>query len=72
MLQQRVQRPVCFTAGPQRRNVLARAAAGGQGTGSGELGFKMMRRGVKEAANETVLSPRFYTTDFDETEQMFS
>ena len=31
-------------------------------------GFKEMRKGVKEAADETLLSPRFYTTDFDEME----
>jgi hypothetical protein len=46
----------------------ARAAAA-----AGEnLGFKTMRRGVKEAADETVLTPRFYTTDFDEMEELFS
>jgi magnesium-protoporphyrin IX monomethyl ester (oxidative) cyclase len=37
-----------------------------------DLGFKMMRKGVKEASNETLLSPRFYTTDFDAMEDMFS
>ena len=31
-----------------------------------------MRRGIKEAASESVLTPRFYTTDFDKMEQMFS
>ena len=67
-LHQGVHRPVCF-ASVQKRNVAAKAAASQD---SNELGFKMMRRGVKEAANETVLSPRFYTTDFDETEEMFS
>ena len=36
------------------------------------MGFKLMRRGVKEAADETLLSPRFYTTDFDEMEELFS
>jgi len=46
----------------------ARAAAA-----AGEnLGFKTMRRGIKEAADETVLTPRFYTTDFDEMEELFS
>merc|ERR1711970_1537869 len=34
-------------------------------------GFKLMRDGVKVAADETLLTPRFYTTDFDEMEQMF-
>lgn len=36
------------------------------------LGFKTMRDGVKVAGDETVLTPRFYTTDFDEMEQLFS
>lgn len=36
------------------------------------LGFKTMRSGIKEAADETVLTPRFYTTDFDEMEELFS
>ena len=36
------------------------------------LGFKMMRSGIKEAGDETVLTPRFYTTDFDEMEELFS
>lgn len=31
-----------------------------------------MRSGIKEAAEENLLTPRFYTTDFDEMEQMFS
>lgn len=39
------------------RVVRARAAAS-----ANDLGFKTMRDGVKVAAEETLLSPRFYTT----------
>jgi len=35
-------------------------------------GFKEMRKGIKEAADETLLTPRFYTTDFDEMERLFN
>jgi len=37
-----------------------------------DLGFKTMRNGVKVASDETLLTPRFYTTDFDEMERLFS
>ena len=40
------------------RVVLARAAASTEG----DLGFKTMRDGVKVAAEESLLTPRFYTT----------
>ncbi|WIA36964.1 hypothetical protein OEZ86_008201 [Tetradesmus obliquus] len=50
-----------------RRAVVVRAAAA-----SDDLGFKTMRNGVKEASAESLLTPRFYTTDFDEMEQLFS
>jgi len=36
------------------------------------MGFKTMRDGIKVAADESVLTPRFYTTDFDEMERLFS
>jgi magnesium-protoporphyrin IX monomethyl ester (oxidative) cyclase len=51
-----------------RRVIKARAAT----TDKSDLGFKMMRNGVKEADEESLLTPRFYTTDFDEMEQLFS
>lgn len=55
------------------RALPARASAQVASTSTNEdLGFKTMRRGIKEAANETVLTPRFYTTDFDEMEELFS
>ena len=56
------------SARPAARMV-ARAAAP---AANEELGFKTMRRGIKEAANESALTPRFYTTDFDKMEQMFN
>ncbi|EFN56109.1 hypothetical protein CHLNCDRAFT_48731 [Chlorella variabilis] len=37
-----------------------------------DLGFKLMRRGVKVAAKESILTPRFYTTDFDEVDDIFN
>jgi len=47
-------RPVAISRG---RVVRARAAAS-----TNDLGFKTMRDGVKVAADETLLTPRFYTT----------
>merc|ERR1711966_357586 len=48
--------------------VVVRAAA----ATDAETGIKKMREGIKEAANENLLTPRFYTTDFDEMERLFS
>ena len=62
------QRPACFRSVGRRNKFVPKAAA----QATDDLGFKMMRRGVKEASNETLLSPRFYTTDFDAMENMFS
>merc|ERR1711920_1067893 len=33
-------------------------------------GFKLLRDGIKVAAKETLLTPRFYTTDFDEMKKL--
>lgn len=61
-------RPACFRRAGHRARMVPKAAA----QATDDLGFKMMRRGVKEASTETLLSPRFYTTDFDAMENMFS
>jgi len=37
-----------------------------------QTGIKKMRKGIKEAAKENILTPRFYTTDFDEMERLFN
>ena len=37
-----------------------------------DTGIKKMREGIKEASSENLLTPRFYTTDFDEMERLFS
>lgn len=37
-----------------------------------DMGFKLMRKGVKVAAKESILTPRFYTTDFDEVDEIFN
>lgn len=55
-------------ARPARQSVRVQAAA----ATNQELGFKTMRDGIKVAAEENVLTPRFYTTDFDEMERLFS
>jgi len=54
---------------PARRQTKVHAA---QQAESDQMGFKMMRRGVKEAASETVLTPRFYTTDFEQMETLLN
>lgn len=35
-------------------------------------GFEMQREGIKKAAKDSILTPRFYTTDFEECTQLFS
>ena len=49
--------PRCVVRG-RSRVVRARAAA----STPEDMGFKTMRSGVKVAADETLLTPRFYTT----------
>uniref|UniRef100_A0A7S1N8U9 magnesium-protoporphyrin IX monomethyl ester (oxidative) cyclase n=1 Tax=Eutreptiella gymnastica TaxID=73025 RepID=A0A7S1N8U9_9EUGL len=46
---------------------VAMAATGGE-----KEGFEMQRDGIKKAADDTVLTPRFYTTDFEECARLFS
>ncbi|KAG2452514.1 hypothetical protein HYH02_002753 [Chlamydomonas schloesseri] len=53
---------------PSRSSVRVAATAAPQEA----EGFKVMRDGIKVAADETLLTPRFYTTDFDEMERLFS
>jgi hypothetical protein len=51
---------------------VTRAKAAAAAASNSDLGFKTMRAGIKEASSESLLTPRFYTTDFDEMEQLFS
>ena len=59
-------------ATPVRVARAARASTVAGAAVDNETGLKMARDGIKEAANENLLTPRFYTTDFDEMEQLFS
>jgi len=57
------------------RNSKLSVRMGAGATNPGEdnaTGIKTMRSGIKEAADENLLTPRFYTTDFDEMEVMVS
>jgi len=65
----KVQKSVAMKPKAMRGSFKVSAAAAGVDE---QTGIKKMREGVKEAANENLLTPRFYTTDFDEMEQLFS
>ncbi|EFN56111.1 hypothetical protein CHLNCDRAFT_144710 [Chlorella variabilis] len=68
-----VARPATRAAGAHRSAVQpVRAAAATEKEMTDDLGFKLMRRGVKVAAKESILTPRFYTTDFDEVDDIFN
>ncbi|GFR51434.1 hypothetical protein Agub_g13724 [Astrephomene gubernaculifera] len=56
---------------PRRCAVRVQATAAPNDLNAG-LGFETMRDGIKKAAKESILTPRFYTTDFEEMEQIFS
>ena len=62
----------CFTAKAAPVKSVARSVRAAGAAVDNETGLKMARDGIKEAANENLLTPRFYTTDFDEMEQLFS
>ncbi|KAG1657673.1 hypothetical protein FOA52_013767 [Chlamydomonas sp. UWO 241] len=57
---------------PLRASRASRSAFTVKAAASDNLGFETMRAGVKVAADESLLSPRFYTTDFDEMDRMFN
>jgi len=60
---------VSLSAVRRPSTTLARASAADV---DNETGIKKMRDGIKEAAQENLLTPRFYTTDFDEMERLFA
>ena len=60
---------VSLSAVRRPSTTLARASAADV---DNETGIKKMREGIKEAAQENLLTPRFYTTDFDEMERLFA
>jgi hypothetical protein len=49
-------------ARPSRASRARVARVSAKAATSNELGFKTMRDGIKEASDETILTPRFYTT----------
>lgn len=73
MLSSSIKPAAIFTHAPLRptRRTSQRVHAATQEETS-ELGFKMMRDGVKAAAEESILTPRFYTTDFDQMDELLN
>ena len=61
-----------MTSSRRSRARVARAPRAAAAGTDAETGIKKMREGIKEAASENLLTPRFYTTDFDEMERLFS
>lgn len=55
-------RTVPFKAGVCRRSVVAVRAAAQTQSARDNLGFELMRDGIKKASADTLLTPRFYTT----------
>ena len=66
-------RPAKMQTRSRRNAVRPVGAAGATNPGVDRTtGFETMRKGVKVAAKENILTPRFYTTDFEEMEKLFS
>uniref|UniRef100_A0A6U9R8D7 magnesium-protoporphyrin IX monomethyl ester (oxidative) cyclase n=1 Tax=Picocystis salinarum TaxID=88271 RepID=A0A6U9R8D7_9CHLO len=66
-------RPSKMQARSRKNAVQPVGAAGATNPGVDRTtGFETMRKGVKVAAKENILTPRFYTTDFEEMEKLFS
>lgn len=63
-----VSRRVSCAGRVSRQQVQIAAAS----SAANDMGFQTMRDGIKVAADESLLTPRFYTTDFEEMAALFS